>query len=237
MLADLHIHTHYSNPWWRVESILSPRQVLQIAVKRGLGAVAITDHNTFAGSAEALTLQSEFPSVIIVPGEEITSREGDILAYGISTVIPRGLSASETVERIHQQGGVAVAAHPFQRNLILFGRDLFRRGLGEVCQVLPLEGVEYMGSSLKRVNGARNRQARAYGKENHLALLSNSDAHFGFRVGRCQTTFPDDCRTWNDVLAAIRAGNCFPAGATCSFFRHFSFGLLNQFFGRFFLGQ
>ncbi|MDP2873776.1 MAG: PHP-associated domain-containing protein [bacterium] len=238
MLADLHTHTHYSNLWWRVESRLSPKQVLQIAVKRGLGIVAVTDHNTLAGSEVALALQPQFPSLIIVPGEEITSREGDILAYGIATTIPKGLSAAETVARIHQQGGVAVAAHPFQRNVILFGRNLFRRGLGEVCRVLPLEGVEYMGSSLRRVNGVRNRRARAYGKEGHLALLANSDAHFGFRVGRCQTTFPANCRTWHDVLAAIRAGDCFPAGgATWSFFRQYSLGLLNQFFGRFFLDK
>lgn len=234
MLADLHLHTYFSNPRWRIESILSPRDVLRIAAKRGLGAVAITDHNTFAGSAEALTLQSEFPSVIIVPGEEITSQEGDILAYGISQTIPKGLSAVETVECIHRQGGVAVAAHPFQPNLILFGRNLFRRGLGKACELLALEGVEVMGSSLKKVNGARNRRATAYGRDHHLALLANSDAHFGFRVGRCQTTFPDDCRTWNEVLAAIRAGDCFPAGATWSFFRHYSLGLLNQFFGHFF---
>lgn len=235
MLADLHLHTYYSNPRWRVESILSPRDVLRIATKRGLGAIAITDHNTFAGSAEALTLQSEFPSIIIVPGEEVTSQEGDILAYGISQTIPRGLEAAETVKQIHEQGGAAVAAHPFQPGFNLYGRNIFRHSLGQECQKLPLEGVEVTSSDQKHFTHGRNQRAKLLGRQNGLALLATSDAHFSFRIGQGATAFPDSCQTWQDVTEAIRQRQCNPARELSSFFRHYSLGILNQFFGRFFL--
>ena len=92
MRADLHIHSCRSR-----DSSVTVVEIVQRAKALGLGCIAITDHNTLQGSRDA----REIEGILVVPGVEVSSADGHVLAYGIAEDVPRGLRVEETVERIH----------------------------------------------------------------------------------------------------------------------------------------
>ncbi|MBC7261726.1 MAG: PHP domain-containing protein, partial [Chloroflexi bacterium] len=102
--VDLHIHTCYSP-----DSLTSLEAVIAAALERGLGALAITDHNAIEG---ALALQRMAPFPVIV-GEEILTAEGDIIGLFLQELIPPKLTPAQTIARIREQGGVVYIPHPF----------------------------------------------------------------------------------------------------------------------------
>ena len=96
---DLHVHTVGSPDAHTV-----PEDLPKIIKRRGLDGIAVTEHNNFA--------PPRIPNTLILPGVEISSRDGHIVALGIRETIAARLSADETIQKIHGQGGVAVIAHP-----------------------------------------------------------------------------------------------------------------------------
>lgn len=115
MKLDMHCHSWYScHPFWGHDCYSRPRDILKVAIKAGLDGISVTDHNTLKGSAAikgiAKRIRGDFT---VIPGMEVKSTSGDILAYGVSEEIPLGLSPEETIEKILSQGGVPVIAHPF----------------------------------------------------------------------------------------------------------------------------
>ncbi|HMV28934.1 MAG TPA: PHP domain-containing protein, partial [Anaerolineales bacterium] len=105
-LADLHLHTIYS-----YDGTATVPAVLRRAKEIGLNVIAITDHDEIAGALEGVKLASHY-GVEVISGSEITTAEGDLLALNIREKIQPGLSLIETLLRVNEQGGVAVAAHP-----------------------------------------------------------------------------------------------------------------------------
>jgi len=103
--VDLHVHTSHS-----LCARLSPRQIEKAALRLGIGAVAITDHNTMAGARE---MQAAVQSLKIICAEEIRTAQGEIIGYFLQEEIPPGLSPQETVARIRAQGGLVAVPHPF----------------------------------------------------------------------------------------------------------------------------
>ena len=158
--VDLHTHSH-----------MSPDGSLQIADyqsmldRGGLDYIAVTDHNTIDC---ALKAKEELGDKIIV-GEEITAREGEIVGLYLSSAIPAGLSAAETADLIHQQGGLVYVPHPF---------ETVRKGL-------PLEVLEGIASAVDIVeihNGRaifQDKTSRAidWAKLYQLPGAASSDAH------------------------------------------------------------
>ena len=109
--ADLHIHTTVS------DGLFTPRQLLEHVARSGsLDVVAITDHDRIDGSLWAYARRNNYP-FDIVPGVEVSSAEGHILALWVFEPIPAGLSMAETAAAIHQQGGIAILAHPYFRQM------------------------------------------------------------------------------------------------------------------------
>ena len=103
--ADLHVHTTYSK-----DSIITPKELVYYAKQKGLNAVAVTDHNYLEGAYE-IAKKTDF---LIIPGVEVSSSDGHIVALNVKELIPRGFSAVETVELIHRAGGVAwLVTHMF----------------------------------------------------------------------------------------------------------------------------
>ena len=91
--ADLHVHSNYSK-----DSLITPKDLVYYAKKRGLTAVAVTDHNQIEGSWK-IAKEVDF---LVIPGMEVSSADGHIVALNVKELIPRGLSAGETVDRIHR---------------------------------------------------------------------------------------------------------------------------------------
>jgi hypothetical protein len=176
---------------------MSLKEAIHQAVHLELDAIIITDHD------QLIPVKSH-PLIKIFSGEEISSYGGHILAYGIQEPIPYALEDPETIDRIHDQGGVAIAAHPFRR---LLGRPHVKRrepppwSLGERVIDLNLDGIETL-------NGANqhheNRHAYHVAKVIDFAAIGGSDAHRTNNIGAALTYCPCPIETIDDFLKAIR---------------------------------
>ncbi len=108
--VDLHMHTDHSH------DCATPVEVLlSTARERGLGAIAVTDHNEISGALEAQAKAAEFGVQVIVGEEVKTASQGEVIGLFISERIPRGLTIQETVAEIKRQGGLVYVPHPFDR--------------------------------------------------------------------------------------------------------------------------
>src|SRR5207237_1568754 len=108
--ADLHMHTTFSDGW------PSPTELVDHVSRRtDLDVIAVTDHDTIEGALRAADRAGSRRRLQVIVGEEVSSRDGHILALFLERRIRPGMSAAATVNAIHEQGGLAVAAHPFSR--------------------------------------------------------------------------------------------------------------------------
>jgi len=157
--ADLHTH-----------SVASPDGGLTIGNYKHmlafgrLDVVAVTDHNRIDF---AVKLHQELGDVVII-GEEITAREGEIIGLYLHEAIPAGMSVAETVEHIHAQGGLVYVPHPF---------ETVRKGL-------PLEALNHIAKQvdiIETYNGrtlqSRGELAQKWADEHTVPGASSSDAH------------------------------------------------------------
>ncbi|HJK05035.1 MAG TPA: CehA/McbA family metallohydrolase, partial [Methanocorpusculum sp.] len=106
--CDLHVHTNASR-----DGESSVEDVLAAAVKAGLDAIAITDHDTTEGSLCALAAQN--PGVLIIPGIEVSTRQGHLLVLGTTKVLAPKQDVLETIAEAKALGAVTIVPHPFHR--------------------------------------------------------------------------------------------------------------------------
>ncbi|MDI3483746.1 MAG: hypothetical protein PWQ74_333 [Methanobacteriaceae archaeon] len=195
MILDPHIHSIYSG-----DAKGTPRQIIKRAIFVGLDAIAIADHDTIQGSRVAEKEAKDFKGIIVVPAMEISTSKGHILALGIQDEIKKGVTPQEAVDKIHEQGGVAIVPHPFVR---------YREGLFVNIQDLKVDGIETLNS--RYIFGYSNWRARKFAKERNLPMIGSSDAHFIAAIGTCFTQVDSEPNT-DDILAAIKKGKTRPRG-------------------------
>jgi len=104
---DLHIHSEYSD-----DGMGSPEEIIKYLQKRGLQGMAITDHNTLEGSFKALKVAPK--DFIVIPGVEISTLDGHMIALDVKETVERELSIEETVEKIIDLGGTPIVPHLFR---------------------------------------------------------------------------------------------------------------------------
>lgn len=197
-LSDLHIHTIFS-----YDGTASVPAVLARAKRIGLDVIAITDHDEINGSLKALELAPKY-GIEVIPGIEITTAEGDLLAFNIMEKIERGLPLVDTILKVGELGGFCVAPHPMAggfgiKSLSAYSimKALRQR---EVAQILI--GIEtYNATTIDKMS---NHYAHILGKHLGIARLGNSDAHVAKAIGLGATAF--DGHTAKDLLKAIRRG-------------------------------
>ncbi len=190
--VDLHVHTVYSP-----DSLITLEALVFYAKKRGLTAVAVTDHNRVDG---ALKMAGE-TDFLIIPGTEVNSRDGHIVALNVREVIPRDLSAEETVDRIHAAGGIAVACHPFA----MFKGSLGKHASGKFDAI---ETINASASPFKR----SVRKAEEVAARFKLPQVAGTDAHYAPAVGYAYTVVDAELSV-DAIVKAIAAGRCQPFGA------------------------
>ncbi len=185
--ADLHIHSNYSDAKPSIQEILD-----YVEEKTDLDVIAITDHDTIEGALEAVNLmkKKKYRFELII-GEEMTSNQGHILGLFLKEKIPAGLTAKETLKRIHKQGGFSIAAHPFQSTRMQDPKMPTLQGIGIITLIKEkkgIDGVEIVNASpnLK----SENIEANVINK----ALLfktetGSSDAHIVDAIGIGYTLF------------------------------------------------
>jgi len=201
--ADLHIHTSYS------DGVATPEDVLNhYAMRSDFNAIAITDHDTIDGALRAAHHARKYPDLYgrlaIIVGEEVSSTDGHVLGLFLREWVPPGMDARATVKAIHDQGGIAVAPHPYTRCLRWTGLV----GVGDLIRRVPFDAVETRNSNFSEVfaNGKADRRA------GDMAKVGGSDGHFLGAFGRCFTEFPGSSA--EDLRQAILRRKTLALGAT-----------------------
>jgi len=167
---DLHVHTEYS-----LDGTVSIDKVVEIAKRRGLNGIAITDHNTIEG---ALKLKNNIPKdFILIIGEEINTLEGEITGFFLKESIPPGLPSEETIERIKLQGGLVSLPHPFCR----FRKNKLK--LNSINRIIKLIDIIEVYNS-RNIFQIDNKKAFELAKNNAKLMIVGSDAHIGYEYGQ-----------------------------------------------------
>ena len=189
MILDPHIHSTYSS-----DSTASPRDIVKKARSIGLDAIAVADHNTIKGSMAAIEEAKDFKDFVVVPGMEISSNKGHIVALGINEDVKQGLSPEDTVENIRALGGIAVAAHPFVS---------YREGLCDHVKDLDIDAIETLNS--RYVFGYSNWRARNLALKRNIPEIGSSDAHFLEAIGSCVTELEANF-SYESIIEGILSG-------------------------------
>ncbi|MFW5918003.1 MAG: PHP domain-containing protein [Haloferacaceae archaeon] len=177
--------------------------LLARAADAGLDALAITDHDEIAASLRAVELAPEY-GLLGIPGMEVSSAAGHVLALGVEDQIPAGLPFGRTLERIHEQDGVVIVPHPFQESRSGVMAKISRAELARA------DAIEVYNSRL--LTGRANRQARTFAREHGIPQTAGSDAHISEMVGRAVTLVDTDVRSVPAILEAVREGRTLIEG-------------------------
>ena len=189
--VDMHTHSEYS-PDSRTP-LASQAAAIRAA---GLNVVCATDHNTIEG---ALRLRELADGFRVIVGEEVSSRDGEIIGLFLDKPVPRGLSAEETIARIHDQGGLVSVPHPFSRNRRF---HLRRSVLERVWR--DIDCIEVFNA--REAFTQDNVRAAAFAKEKGLPGAVGSDAHRASEIGRAWVEV-EEFAGRDDFIAALREGS------------------------------
>lgn len=163
LLADLHLHTEHSH-----DCSMPVAEVLDRAEEQGLGAIAVTDHNVFAGAQEAVELARD-RALRVIPGEEVKTERGEVIGLFLEEEIPRGMTMAETIVAIRDQGGLVYLPHPFDRMHTIPDPRTLHRHLAEI------DVFEVFNARLLRETF--NDEALRFARKYNLLMGAGSDAH------------------------------------------------------------
>ncbi|MGH7778025.1 MAG: PHP domain-containing protein [Candidatus Dormibacterales bacterium] len=195
--ADLHMHTCFSDGWPTPTDLVD-----HVRAGTGLDVIAVTDHDTIEGARRAAEYAASRGGPHVVVGEEVSSREGHILGLFMTRAVRPWMSAAVTVRAIHDQGGLAFAAHPFWRTERSRRPRRVVHGVGCLAAELDFDGIEVENSTPGL--GYANRLARDFNLSLHRTEIGGSDAHILDAVGRAYTSFPG--RTPDALRGALEEG-------------------------------
>ena len=188
---DSHIHSEYSP-----DSSSKIDDILKVARNNNIDIIAISDHNTVDGTSEVIQ-KTRNTDILAIPSIEISSAEGHILGFGCEENIPRDLSPEDTIDRIHDLGGLAIIPHPycFYRHGLLHKTDY---------KNLKIDAIETKNARF--IVGYCNSKAKKLSKNEQIPELGASDAHYYKFVGDCYSLV--DCeKDIDSILKAIKKGS------------------------------
>jgi predicted metal-dependent phosphoesterase TrpH len=185
--ADFHLHTIYS-----ADSVIQPKTLVDmLAAHSFIKVAAVTDHDSVRGCKATVELASAYPDILIIPGVEISTTEGDIVVLGTYELPPKPWTPEVVVDFARSVGGVSIVAHPFRMY-----------GMGERARNYKVDAIEIQnGGSSKQAND----QAKEFAKSLRLPGTAGSDAHQVSELfsvcNKVETTLDVD-----SVLKAIKLG-------------------------------
>jgi len=157
--ADLHIHTTYSS-----DSTVTPKTLVEKLVAHNfIKAAAVTDHDTVEGLSVTQKIASVYPDILIIPGVEISTAEGDILILGAEETPPKPWTVEGVVDFARDNDYVSVVAHPYREY-----------GMGDLARNYKFDAIEVLnGESTPHANKLAHDLAKAM----KLPGVAGSDAH------------------------------------------------------------
>lgn len=170
----IHIHTNYS-----FDGNISPEVLACEAKQAGIDCIAVTDHDTIEGAQHLASLDL----VRVIVGEEVSTRDGDLIGLFLSRRIEPGLSVRETALAIKGQGGLVLVPHPFIRVL--------GRGIGsKIWDIVDLiDAVETLNA--QNILRRPDREAERFARSMDFTSYVGSDAHMVGSVAPCHQLMPD----------------------------------------------
>ena len=188
LTCDLHVHTNFSK-----DGESSVEEILKQAEEAGLDAIAITDHDSVDGAKKALACTT---SVLVIPGIEVSTKQGHLLVLGVTELIPAGLDVIVTVEIARRMGALAILPHPYH---------VWRHGVArrKKAGMDVVDAVEVFNS--RYIVGSANTKAARIAKRLGKPCVGGSDAHNARFVGFGRT-YVDAEKNVPAILDAIRAG-------------------------------
>jgi hypothetical protein len=187
--VEFHSHTDASK-----DSLTSPESLLAACRDKGLDRIVVTDHNSIAGALRSQALDAQR----VIVGEEIMTRQGELLVAFLQEEVPAGLDCMEAIARLRVQGAFISVAHPF---------DILRSGHWELSD---LEKIAPLVDAIETYNArcmwpGFNRQAQEFARQHDLPGTAGSDAHAPFEVGKASLILPS-FHDAESLKAVIRQG-------------------------------
>jgi len=203
--ADIHIHSSAD------DGLATPAEIVEyVEHHTDLDLIAITDHDTIHGGLEAveLTVRRNY-CVQVLPGVEISTRSGHILALGVTRLIRMLQSLEATIAAVHEQGGFVVIPHPLSWLTFSVGQRALERVLRGTRPEIGIEGLETLNPSFAgRVAYERVRQLNR--ERYHLPEIGGSDAHSLSLIGSAYTRF--EGHTAEDFRRSLASGTTQAGG-------------------------
>jgi predicted metal-dependent phosphoesterase TrpH len=207
--CDLHIHSAYSRDGESdIQTILTTAQAV------GLHAIAITDHDEICGAQEAVRFSrmhaQDLHNLLVIPGIEVSTRQGHLIVLGVDELIEKGLSARATIRYAHEMGGLVIAPHPFHR---------YRHGVGlrDRQVLLEVDAIEVFNSRyIIGAVGSDNRRAHRFAEKYSIPKVAGSDAHHARYIGY-GTTLVEAERNISSIFEGIRSGKTMISGKKTPF--------------------
>jgi glycosyltransferase involved in cell wall biosynthesis len=163
LFADFHVHSHHSK-----DCVMPVADILERAREVGLDVIAVTDHDSAEGGLEARELADRYGIRVIV-GEEVKTSEGELVGLFLEHTIPGGMSFSQTIAAIRDQGGIVYVPHPFDRLHTIPAPAVLRANVGQI------DVVEVFNSRL--AFPGFNELAGRFAQRYRLPAAAGSDAH------------------------------------------------------------
>ncbi len=187
LFADLHIHTVYSS-----DSLIQPKTLVdRLAAHSFIKVAAVTDHNSVRACKPTMQLAQVYPDILIIPGVEITTPQGDMLILGTDEMPPKPWTPEALVDLAKAIGAVTIIAHPYREY-----------GMGELARNFKADAIEVLNGGSTQ---SANKQAKELAKSMGLPGTAGSDAHQISELfsvhNQIQASFNTD-----DILEAIKKG-------------------------------
>ena len=192
--ADLHVHTVYSS-----DSVIQPKTLVdQLVAHSFIKVAAVTDHDSVRGCRATIKLASDYPDILIIPGVEISTPQGDMLILGTEELPPRPWTPETVVDYAKSIGGVSVVAHPYREY-----------GMGDLARNYKIGAIEVLNGGSK---ASMNSQAKELAKSMGLPGTAGSDAHQTSELFSVYSEI-DASLEVEEVLKAIKRGSVLAQAA------------------------
>jgi predicted metal-dependent phosphoesterase TrpH len=214
--ADLHIHSLAS------DGVSSVEEILGAAERRGLDVIAITDHERIDAAVAAQRMaELRGLHVGVVVGEEVSTRGGHLVGLYLRERIAPWRSLKSTVARVHEQGGLAIVAHPLVPYPLCASAGAIRKLLEEADPIFHPDGIEAFNPTTAGMRWTR--RVPEFVESTGRAAVGSSDAHRADDVGQAFTTFPgstaDELRRAIEERTTGWEGTFYPWRSQLSMFR------------------